>query len=400
MEKKWLHAAIPALLIHMSIGSVYTWSLFKTQIAEHFGRNVHSIEWAFSLAIFFLGMSAAFLGPFVEKNLKRSAYLALAFFISGFVLTGFSIQMNFLPGIYLFYGVVMGIGLGVGYLTPVKNLMLWYSEQKGLATGIAVAGFGLAKVLAAPLMEFIVAKTSVVTMFYILGAVYALMMFLGALLIKRPEGYVYNIQKSKVPRMSIIKKKGFLPIWFMFYLNITAGLAMISQEKDILRILLIEQGSPAVRILQIVATVTALTAFFNTAGRLFFSSLSDKLKQRETSYQLLFLMSIGGSLLYLVAYTFAPGHLWPAMLLLFLVNAGYGGGFSTLPVLLDQHFGIETISTVHGLTLSAWAFAGLTGNQLSALLVHTWELSYSAVVSVILGMYLVAFATVSYVKKI
>ncbi|MDR2834227.1 MAG: OFA family MFS transporter [Streptococcaceae bacterium] len=400
MEKKWIHAAIPALLIHMSIGSVYTWSIFKTQLAQNFGRNVHSIEWAFSLAIFFLGMSAAFLGPFVEKDLKRSAYTALFFFVSGFIMTGVSVQFHFLPGLYIFYGIMMGIGLGIGYLTPIKNLMLWYSDQKGLATGIAVAGFGLAKVICAPVMEFLIATVGITMMFYILGGIYFVMMLLGAILVKRPPGYVYNIKKSKVPRLSILKKKDFLPIWFMFYLNITSGLALISQEKDILKMVLVEQATPEVRVLQIVAVVIAMNAFFNTAGRLFFSSFSDKLPFRETSYQVLFVMSISACLLYLIFSTFAPGVLWPVMLLLFLVNAGYGGGFSTLPVLLDQHFGMETISTVHGLVLSAWAIAGLTGNQLSALLVHTWQLSYTSVISVVLVMYLVALAAVSYVKHL
>jgi OFA family oxalate/formate antiporter-like MFS transporter len=399
MKAKWIHAAIPALLIHVSIGSVYCWSVFKQTIAQDFSVPPQQVEWGFSLAIFFLGMSAAFLGPFVEKDIKRSSILAVVCFVSGLALTGLSIAMHFLPGIYLFYGILMGIGLGVGYLTPIKNLMLWFSDQKGLATGIAVAGFGLAKVIATPVMEFLISQFGLVAMFFILATVYGLMMITAFILIKRPEGYVYNANKGKVNRLSIIKQKSFLPIWLMFYLNITCGLALISQEKDILKNLLTADGKSAVVILQIVAVVMMADAAFNTGGRLFFSSFSDKLKKRESSYQTLFMMSIAACLIYFAGQFIAPGALWPVLILLFLVNAGYGGGFSTLPVLLDQHFGISTLSTVHGLVLSAWGIAGLSGNQLSAFIVNTLKLDYSAVVVVILCLYVVSLTAITFVKK-
>ena len=125
MENKWLRAALPALLIHGSIGTVYAWSIFKQAIADNIGQSVPSVEWAFSIAILFLGLSAAVLGPFVERDIKKSAMLSTAFFVVGMVGTGISIQQKSLVGIYIFYGVIMGIGLGIGYLTPVKNLMLW-----------------------------------------------------------------------------------------------------------------------------------------------------------------------------------------------------------------------------------------------------------------------------------
>jgi OFA family oxalate/formate antiporter-like MFS transporter len=144
-ENRWTSAIIPALLIHIPIGTVYCWSVFKQLIADRLHASPASVEWGFSLAIFFLGMSAAFAGPMVEKNIKKSALVSMVCFVVGFAGTGVSIALNFLPGVFICYGAIMGIGLGVGYLTPVKNLMLWFADNKGLATGIAVAGFGLAQ---------------------------------------------------------------------------------------------------------------------------------------------------------------------------------------------------------------------------------------------------------------
>src|SRR5690606_5072984 len=161
MEKinnKWMRAVLPALLIHCSIGTVYCWSLFKGDITTYMGRSVGVVEWAFSIAIFVLGMSAAFGGRLVEKDIHKSSLLSALFFVAGMAGTGFFIYQKSLIGVYISYGIVMGIGLGIGYLTPVKTLMLWFDKHRGLATGLAVAGFGLAKVIASPLMEFLLGE--------------------------------------------------------------------------------------------------------------------------------------------------------------------------------------------------------------------------------------------------
>lgn len=147
--------------------------MFKKLIANQMRVASSTIEWAFSLAIFFLGMSAAFLGPVVEKDIRRSALISLICFVVGFAGTGGSIAVGWLPGVFICYGAIMGIGLGVGYLTPVKNLMLWFADNKGLATGIAVAGFGLAKAIASPVMTWLISSAGLVNMFYMLAAVYA-----------------------------------------------------------------------------------------------------------------------------------------------------------------------------------------------------------------------------------
>ena len=408
-ENRWTSAIIPALLIHIPIGTVYCWSVFKQLIADRLNASPASVEWGFSLAIFFLGMSAAFAGPMVEKNIKKSALVSMVCFVVGFAGTGVSIALNFLPGVFICYGAIMGIGLGVGYLTPVKNLMLWFSDNKGLATGIAVAGFGLAKAIASPLMEYLIGTVGLVNMFFILAVIYAVMMFFGFLLIKRPADWVYDPVTSHVSRAEILRKPVFWGIWIAFYINITCGLALISQEKDILHDVLkafpqyagLSPAKFAAAIAGIIGLVLAVDSVFNTAGRVGFSTLSDHLKRRETVYQVIFIMSIAVCLLQIFTNSINNALLWAVLAMLFLINAGYGGGFSTLPVLLDQHFGTKTVSTTHGLARSAWAFAGLSGNQLASFVVtHTPDQAhrYAALIPVLTGLFALALISISLVK--
>ena len=185
LNNKWVRSCIPALLIHCSIGTVYCWSTFKESIGNTIGVSTFALGWAFSLAIFFLGMSAAFAGRLVEKDIHKSSLISCICFTLGMLGTGLFIQFTkgivALIGIYLCYGVIMGIGLGIGYLTPVKTLMLWFKDNKGLATGISIMGFGLAKAIATPLMELIQNNLGISQMFYILGAIYFVFMFIGHL---------------------------------------------------------------------------------------------------------------------------------------------------------------------------------------------------------------------------
>ena len=365
LENKWIRAAIPALLLHCSIGSVYCWSTFKATIAEQIGMSSFSVGWAFSLAIFFLGMSAAFMGKLVEKNIHRSSLIACVCFTAGMIGTGLSIQ--FLKGvpaliaIFVCYGCIMGIGLGVGYLTPVKTLMLWFKDKKGLATGISIMGFGLAKAIATPIMEAIQSGLGIAPMFYILGGVYFAMMFLGHLLLKKPEGWKEE-ESGSFSIKEMFKKREFLGIWLMFFLNIHCGLMLITYEKQILQTVF--AGLAVLGI--IVSVIPSVSSAFNALGRIGYSSLSDKLKQRNSIYKIIFISCIGASIISLVTGNTVIGVLM--IILLFVINAGYGGGFSTLPALLSERFGMKKISKIHGLALSAWAIAGLTGNNMSELI--------------------------------
>ncbi len=379
-NNKWFRAAIPALLLHCSIGTVYCWSIFSQEIADYIGHTKGATEWAFSFAIFFLGMSAAFLGNVVEKDIHKSSLIATLCFAGGMAGTGFFIwyggknpgSIVALLGIYLCYGLIMGIGLGTGYLSPVKTLMLWFSDRKGLATGLAVAGFGAAKAIASPIMQSMLANLGeggIFKMFYILAAAYFVLMFLGHLLLKKPEGWHEPQGKDAKPSiMQVLKTRpisNYVGIWLMFFLNITCGLALISQEKMIIKCLGLAGA---------VGIISTVSAIFNAGGRLGFSAWADKMKDRNTVYKMIFIISIALTALVVVTGGISNGNgnilaIVLVLALIFMVNAGYGGGFSNVPTLLSDHYGMGSISAIHGITLSAWGFAGLVGNQMAALIV-------------------------------
>jgi OFA family oxalate/formate antiporter-like MFS transporter len=263
----------------------------------------------------------------------------------------------------------MGIGLGFGYLSPVKTLMLWFKEQKGLATGLAVAGFGLAKMIASPIMSALISffderfgeNQGIIYMFFALAALYFVMMFVGHLLLKKPDGWVEEPHaKSEGKITDVFKNKTFIGIWLMFFLNITCGLAIISQEKPIYQAAGIGAGT--------IVILCSVTALFNAFGRIGFSAAADKLKDRNSIYKLIFVLCIILSVITFATNGIANKVVVLVVILLCVVNAGYGGGFSNLPTLLSDRFGMKTISAVHGLALSAWAFAGIAGNQLSSLI--------------------------------
>ena len=335
-------------------------------------------------------MSAAFLGNIVEKDIHKSSLIASICFAAGMAGTGFFIwyggqhqkSMLALIGIYICYGFIMGIGLGTGYLSPVKTLMLWFEDRKGLATGLAVAGFGAAKAIASPIMQAMLDSLGdggIYKMFLILAVVYFIMMFVGHLLLAKPAGWHEPTSAEKGARaIDVIKEKPvtFIGIWIMFYLNITCGLALISQEKMIIK---------CIGLVGIVGILSSVTAVFNAGGRLGFSAWADTFKDRNTIYKIILILSIVATGLVIVTQAIAKMGaqvtgseagsgstilMILVLILLFVVNAGYGGGFSNVPTLLSDHYGMKNISAIHGITLSAWAIAGLTGNQLSTFIVN------------------------------
>ncbi|MBQ3235825.1 MAG: MFS transporter [Clostridia bacterium] len=366
LSNKWTRAAIPALLLHASIGTVYCWSIFSYSFKD-LGYNMDLLGWAFSLAIFFLGMSAAFLGNFVEKDIHKASFIATVCFAVGVVGTGLAVRLNSAWLVLLFYGVIMGFGLGLGYLSPVKTLMLWFEDKKGLATGLAVAGFGAAKMIFSPVIEWLINLVGLEFSFYILGALWFVMMFVGHLLLRKPEGWVEPHEPFKlkefISRFKIFLDVKFIGIWLIFYINIACGLALISYEKNIYSALGL--GSVAT----ILCTITGL---LNAGGRLGYSAIGDKLKSRNTVYKIILISEIAFTVLALCTGALNGGNtlaLVVAVALLLVVNAGYGGGFSNLPTLLSDVYGMGSISSIHGIALSAWAIAGLTGNQIAGLIV-------------------------------
>jgi OFA family oxalate/formate antiporter-like MFS transporter len=239
-------------------------------------------------------------------------------------------------------------------------------------------------------------------MFIILAGVYFVMMFVGHLLLKKPDDWhePQNAEEKK-SIISVIKTrpiKNYIGIWLMFYLNITCGLALISQEKMIIK---------CIGLAGAVGIISTVSAIFNAGGRLGFSAWADKMKDRNTIYKLIFVISIALTALVILTGGIEKGAQSTilailVLVLIMMVNAGYGGGFSNVPTLLADHYGMSNISAIHGITLSAWAFAGLSGNQLATWIVNNFgqtvmvngisvnPTGYQTVLYVTLALYIVS----------
>ena len=255
-------------------------------------------------------------------------------------------------------------------------------------------------------------KSGIYKMFWILGAVYFVMMFIGHLLLKKPEGWHEpQGEEEKQSIMYVIKTRkitNYIGIWLMFYINITCGLALLSQEKMIVK---------CIGLAGVVGIISTVSAVFNAAGRLGFSAWADKMKDRNTVFKIIFTTSI-----LLTAAAILTGGITNGagstpltilvLVLIMFVNAGYGGGFSNVPTLLSDHYGMGSISALHGITLSAWGFAGLTGNQLASWIVNHFgkeveiggnivnPVGYQTVLYVTIVLYAIALLlSVFFVKK-
>ena len=353
LNNKWFRAVLPAILLHLSIGSVYCWSLFVTPISEYIGKSPQQVQFAFSLAIFTLGLSAAFGGNLVEKNIRKSTLVSMICFCSGLLATALAIHFKSLIGIYCGYGFLMGVGLGIGYLSPIKNLMIWFKNNKGFATGIAVCSFGFASAIASPLITYLISKYSLPQTFIALGIIYILPMFIAHLLIKKPNGYVEPIDNSDFKAMLMFKNKTFIAIFIMLFINISCGLSLISVASPMMKEMNLNIST--------IALVVGIMGIFNGSGRLVFSAVSDKMKNRQTIYKVIFGLSVG-----IIFATLLNNKL--IIVALLIISACYGAGFSNLPSLLSDKFGMKNISKIHGISLISWGLSGLCGNQISTLI--------------------------------
>lgn len=377
-ENKWIHAVIPAILCHLAIGSVYCWSLFAQEIANALSISRFSADMAFSLAIFFLGMSAAFMGKIVEKHPKLTMFISMFCFVSGLLGTSLAITMNSLLILYLSYGVLMGCGCGIGYISPIKTLMLWFKDHKGLASGIAIMSFGAAKAIASPTIVYLMKTYSLSNVFLIMGSIYFILMLIASILLKK---YPYEIEKSEISDIKIsnmLKTKEYISIWIMFFLNISCGLALIAKEKTLALGLGIKE----------IGILLSITAIFNALGRIGYSGLSDK-TFRKLPYYCIFSISVIAALMFNIHLAI------PFIIALCIVNLNYGGGFSALPSLLGKIYGMNNASTIHGLTLSGWAFAGFCGPLMANLIPQNY-LYY-----VLAGLYLFSLVIIkTQVRKV
>jgi MFS transporter, OFA family, oxalate/formate antiporter len=400
MKNRWL-IALSAVGIHISIGSVYAWSNFTNPLKQMFGWSDQEVALTFSIAILFLGLSAAFLGHFVEKHgPRKSGLLAATFFGIGIAGSGLAVVLESKYLLYLFYGVLGGIGLGVGYITPVSTLVKWFPDRRGLATGLAIMGFGFAAAISSPVMNSLIGSVGVSNTFYILGAVYFVIMALSSLYLEKPpegwmpEGFKEKVKAGKAkPLMDLsqltaneaIKTRRFWYLWLMLFINVTCGIAILAVAKPLaMESIGIDQAAAA-------ALVGAI-GVFNGLGRIGWASASDYIG-RPNTYTSFFVLQI-------IIFFFLPdvSVKWLFMGMLIIVYTCYGGGFACIPAYIGDLFGTKQLGAIHGYILTAWAAAGLVGPLFAAYIKDTTG-SYEGSLTFFAGLFVIAL-TVSLLVRI
>lgn len=357
MKNRWL-IALSAIGIHICIGSVYAWSVLTKPIMQAMGFTLKETTWTFSIAILFLGLSAGFLGDYVEKyGPRKSGLTSTCFFGLGMFGTALALHLNSLPLLYLFYGVIGGIGLGTGYITPVSTLVKWFPNNRGFATGLAIMGFGFASLIAGPLMQILVAKYGLVQNFIILGCVYMVIMAASALYLEPPKasnGGPSGINvKSILPDTQFTAKEArktwqFYALWWIFFTNITCGIGLLAVASPMAQEVVKMTPMAA-------ASMVGIIGLINGLGRIFWSTISDYLG-RSTVYVVFFLIQIFA--FYALAETSSA---FIFQLIVFVIISCYGGGFSCMPAFLSDLFGTKELSAIHGKILTAWGMAGIAG---------------------------------------
>ena len=361
MRNRWF-IALAAIGLHISIGSVYAWSVLTRPIMADMGFTLSQTTWTFSLAILMLGLSAGFLGSFAEKiGPKKSGLLAMLFWVTGLLGTAYALSIHNLTLLYLFYGIIGGIGLGIGYITPVSTLVKYFPNRPGFATGLAIMGFGFASLIAGPLMQYLVAQVGLVDTFIILGVIYLVIMSASSLYLKAPQlkqptqtmkdkstMYVHN---HGMLANDAIKTWQFGALWWVFFINITCGIGLLSLASPMAQEAI--GMTPAAA-----ASLVGIIGIFNGGGRIAWSTISDYLGRAQT-YILFFIIQIIA--FYLLAET---NSVLTFQILILLIITCYGGGFSCMPAYLADLYGIRQLSTIHGRILTAWGLAGIAGPML------------------------------------
>lgn len=376
-----MRIAAAAVGIHLSIGSVYAYSVWKAPLQDATAWQSGQIALAFSLAILFLGLSAGFLGSWIDRmGPKRSSLLAGLLFGLGLAGAGLSVYRQSLWGYYLCYGILGGIGLGIGYVAPVATLVRWYPDRRGFATGLATMGFGFGALLAGPLIARLTLDIGVPPAFYALAVLYTAIMLFSALSLRNPPpGWAEQhppppgareIPVTPAHRLTpaqAARTPGFLLLWLLFFLNICCGIALISIASPLARDMT-GMGKKAA------ATLVGAMGLFNGLGRIGWSAASDRLGRPKT-WLLFFALQIL-ALLALPRLT----HPVSFQLAVYLIITCYGGGFATAPAFLGDLFGTRHLSALYGILLTAWSAAGLVGPLLVTRL-HQYTGSYTTVLS-------------------
>jgi MFS family permease len=370
-----------ALAVHLCIGQAYAFSVFNSPLTRVIGItqsapddwSLTTLGWIFSLAIVFLGLSAAFAGKWLEKvGPRRTMFTAACCFGGGFLVAALGIHLHQIVLVYLGYGVIGGIGLGLGYVSPVSTLIRWFPDRRGMATGMAIMGFGGGAMIAAPasvaLMNHFKSTTSngVTETFVVLGIVYFISMSIGALAIRvpranwTPAGWTPPVTNSNkmITRNHVhidqaLKTPQFYLIWLVLFLNVTAGIGVLGQAS-----VMIQESFKTSITAAAAAGFVGLLSLFNMGGRFVWASASDWIGRKNTY----FVFFVLGAVLYLLVPQFAQsGNVALFVLSYCVILSMYGGGFSTVPAYLADMFGTKFVGGIHGRLLTAWAAAGIAG---------------------------------------
>jgi MFS family permease len=370
---RWL---IPpaALAVHLSIGQVYAFSVFRNPLVERFDTSLTAIGIIFSIAIVMLGLSAAFGGKWVERNGPRKAmFVSGLFWSGGFVVAALGVATGQLWLVYLGYGFLGGLGLGIGYISPVSTLIKWFPDRPGLATGIAIMGFGGGALIASPLSSELLNRyadtpaDAIAPAFLTLGAVYFVVMMLGAFTVRvpptgwRPPGAAAEEPKGASAGVSpvlegvsvetAVRTPQFWLLWTVLFCNVTAGIGILEQASPMVQEFFTGVG-PAEA-----AGYVGFLSLCNMLGRLVWSSASDVIGRKRVYIGYLGL----GGLLYLLIAVAGTSSIVLFVALTGIILSFYGGGFSTVPAYLKDLFGTFNVGAVHGRLLTAWSLAGVAG---------------------------------------
>ncbi|MCC7666102.1 OFA family MFS transporter [Liquorilactobacillus satsumensis] len=386
--------AAAGIIFHLMIGSVYAWSVFTNPIAKQTGWAESSVAFAFSIAIFFLGLSAAFMGRAVEKFGPRlTGTLASFLYGTGTIMTGLAIHQKSLWLLYIAYGVIGGLGLGSGYVTPVSTIIKWFPDKRGLSTGLAIMGFGFAALLTGPIAQQLMVTVGLEQTFYLLGAADFIVMLVAAQFIVRPRTTIANPAGHKLksgtrlttgPELTAnqaLKTKSFVFLWIMFFINITCGIGLVSAASPM------AQSMTGMSV-QTAAVMVGIIGLFNGFGRLVWATLSDYIG-RPATFSAIFIINVAMLTLLL---SFQSQIIFVSALCLLL--SCYGAGFSVIPAYLGDVFGTKELGAVHGYVLTAWAAAGIVGPVLLSLthqLFHNYTLTLIAFIVIDLLALVVSF---------
>ena len=365
---RWFVAAA-AVGSHGSIGAVYAYSVYTKPLMSALGWRYEQVTLAFSLAIACLGLSAAFLGKTIEqRGPRQSGMFAALCYGGGLLLAGLSVSVKSPVLFYLGYGVIGGIGLGVGYLTPVATLVKWFPDRRGLATGLAIMGFGFGALLAGPLIVRLIGAAGLAHTFMILGAGYLVVMMSCAQVLRRPpEGWrpagwngeaqadyhATGASDGNSSAREVLTTPRFGLLWLLFFIQVTCGISIISAASPMAQEI---AGLTATQ----AATMVGVMGLFNGLGRIGWSAFSDVIGRPATF--MTFCVVQGAAFFALPLIT----HPWLFQLTLFVIISCYGGGFATLPAYVGDLFGTKRLAIIYGYMLTAWSAAGVVGPMLAA----------------------------------